>query len=188
MSHSEAAIDEIVAFSKALKNTKQRIEVFNADRGILRSPISCSQTKELGFDLPEDSFSLLQGDIVTTESAYFLGERVRGCPKYAVLNSSCDLVSEKREYAALLRIAEIRASEPDPMAKLSLLLKFGRRDAMYLPVMPSDFQGALCNVIQFDGICQIRSADLQIGESYGIVVTRRLADLCVILASGTGSR
>jgi hypothetical protein len=31
---------------------------------------------------------------------------------------------------------------------------------MYLPVLPSDDATVACNAVQFDGICQIRSADL----------------------------
>ena len=40
----------------------------------------------------EDRFFVLQGDVITTESAYFFGERVTGTPLFAVLNSTCDLV------------------------------------------------------------------------------------------------
>ena len=102
--------------------------------------------------------------MVTTESAYFLGERVIQSPKYVVLNSSCDLVEKRREYAALLRIREVRRNEPEVWAKLSLLLQFKRTDSMYLPVLPPDRDDVVGNVIQFDGICQIRSSDLALSN------------------------
>jgi len=98
--------------------------------------------------------------VVSTESAYFLGERIINSPKYVLLSCSCDLVPDRRQYAALLRIKEIREGEPDDGAKLNLLLKFMRSESMYLPALPSDNSGVLCNAIQFDGVSQIRSADL----------------------------
>jgi hypothetical protein len=151
LSHSENAIDEIRNFSEGMANTHNRIAVFNADRAIVRPPILSEQTKALGFDQEDDSFALLQGDVVSTESAYFLGERVTRRPKYVVLNSSCDLVPGRREFAGLLRIKEIRQSDQDANAKVSLLLRFRRRESMYLPVLPIDGTDVLCNVILFDG-------------------------------------
>lgn len=160
LSHNEDAIAQIQEFSEALKDTRTRLGVFNADQAIVRAPILPQQTKELGFNEPDDDFSLLQGDIVITEAAYFLGERIGSAPKYVVLNSSCDLIPERRNYAALLRIKQVRESEPGAKEKLNLLLRFRRRESMYLPVLPQDDNDILCNVIDFDGICQIRSADL----------------------------
>ena len=47
---------------------------------------------------------MLQGDVVSTEAAYLMGERIVGTPMFAVLNSTCDLVPGRREYASLLRV------------------------------------------------------------------------------------
>lgn len=160
LSHSEEAINAIQEFSGGLKDTAARLAVFNADRVMLRPPIRPEEAQALGFDRPDDAFALLQGDVVSTESAFYLGERVTGNPKYIVLSSSCDLVPDRRHCAALLRIVGVRASERAAKAKLSLLLKFSKRDSMYLPAMPSDAPDVVGNVILFDGICQIRSADL----------------------------
>ena len=112
---------------------------------------------------------MLQGDVIRTEAAYFLGERVTGRPKYAILNSSCDLVPGRSSYAALLRILELRRDEEKAKEKLGALLKFARRDSMYLPVLPDDGPDVIGNVIQFDGICQIRSSEL--------LLSHRLASL-----------
>ena len=73
MSHSRAALDAIQEFSEQLKSTTERLKVFNADRAIVRLPILPDETRALGFDRPEDDFTFLQGDVVATESAYFLG-------------------------------------------------------------------------------------------------------------------
>jgi hypothetical protein len=59
----------------------------------------------------------------------------------------------------------MRESEPDARAKLNLLLKFSKRESMYLPGMPCDDPDILCNAIQFDGICQIRSDDLLLANA-----------------------
>ncbi len=172
LSHSEEAIGVVEAFSAGLRRTEDRLADFNASRALLRSPILRQDTEPLGFDTPEDAFVLLQGDVVLTEAAFFFGERTAGGPKYIVLNSSCDLVPGKRQNAALLRVVEIRKSDQDALQSLSLLLKFKRRDAMYLPVMPQDAEDVLCNVIDFDGICQIRASDLHLAN--------RLASLTLV--------
>ena len=92
LSHSDQAIQEVQRFSGSLAGTKERLATWNAARAIVRRPIESGQTAALGFNAADDAFTLLQGDVVRTESAYFLGERVTGRPKYAVLNSTCDLV------------------------------------------------------------------------------------------------
>jgi hypothetical protein len=59
-------------------------------------------------------------------------------PKFAVLNSSCDLVPGRTAHASLLRILPIRRDEERAKEKLGTLLKFSRRDSMYLPALPDD--------------------------------------------------
>jgi hypothetical protein len=171
-SHSRVALDAIQEFSEQLKSTAERLNVFNADRAIVREPILSDETRALGFDQPEDDFTFLQGDVVATESAYFLGERISGFPKYVLLSSSCDLVPTRREVASLLRVSEIRRSDPEAKATLSLLLRFKRSSSMYLPALPVDDAGVICNAINFDGICQIRSSDLALAN--------RLASLSLV--------
>ena len=81
-------------------------------------------------------------------------------PKFAVLNSSCDLVPGRTAHASLLRILPIRKDEERAKEKLGTLLTFSRRDSMYLPALPDDTEDVVGNAISFDGICQIRSTDL----------------------------
>jgi hypothetical protein len=172
LSHSEDGIRAVQKFSDALNGTNERLALFNASNALVRRPIDPVDTATLGFDTEEDKFSLLQGDIVTTEAAYFLGERIIGSPKYAVLNSSCDLVPNRNKFSVLLRISEIKRSEPSAKDKLGTLLKFTRRDSMYLPVLPSDRAEVIANVIQFDGVCQIRTEDL--------LLANRIASLSLV--------
>jgi hypothetical protein len=172
ISHSEEAIRAVQAFSGNLAGTKARLEVWNAVNAIVRRPIDYGETAALGFDTPDDQFTILQGDIVQTEAAYFYGERIAGMPKFAVLNSSCDLVPGRTAHASLLRILPIRKDEARATEKLGTLLKFSRRDSMYLPVLPDDPEDVVGNVISFEGICQIRCSDL--------FLARRVASLSVV--------
>jgi hypothetical protein len=172
LSHSEEAIRQVQIFCDELPGTKARLALWNADNAMLRRPIQSAEASARGFDAPDDFFTLLQGDVVTTESAYFLGERVTGRPHYAVLNSSCDLVPGRSAFASLLRISPIRSTETNAKEKLGTLLKFSRRDSMYLPVFPDDDPDLVGNVIQFDGFCQIRMPDL--------LLANRIASLSLV--------
>jgi hypothetical protein len=172
LSKSDAQIEAIKAFSEGLAKTTERIAVFNATGALVRRPIRPEEARALGFDEPDDGFVLLQGDVVSTESAFHLGERVTGNPKYVVLNSSCDLVPGRRQFSALLRVKEIRRSEQDVRAKLNLLLRFKRTHSMYLPPLTVDGDDVVSNAVEFDGICQIRSSDL--------LLARRIASLSLV--------
>ena len=171
-SKGDVAIEAIRRFSTALSNTGERVAVFNAENALVNKAIRQEDAQALGFNHQDDCFVLLQGDIITAESAYYLGERVTGNPKYTVLSSSCDLVPERRTCASLLRVTEIRKSEPDAGAKLNLLLQFKRTDSMYLPPLAVDGEDVICNAVQFDGICQIRSSEL--------LLANRIASLSLV--------
>lgn len=172
LSHTEDLLSRIERFSGRLKNTADRIRVFNADKAFVRQAISREETSNLGFNLPEDAFAVLQGDVVSTEAAYFLGERVTGNPKYVALNSSCDLFPGRRQYASLLRVVEIQKDHVDSKRVLDLLLRFKKRESMYLPALPCDAETVICNSVQFDGICQIGCGDL--------LLARRIASLSLV--------
>ena len=172
LSHSTAGIDLVRGCCRSLNGTEARMAVWNKTNAIVRSPIQPDDVQRLGFDKPEDLFILLQGDIVRTESAYFMGEQILGRVKYAVLNSSCDLVPGRSCYSLLLRIAEIRRSDPKAKAKLGELVKFSRNDAMYIPKFRDDAADVVGNEIQFDGVCQIANNDL--------LLANRVASLSLI--------
>jgi hypothetical protein len=160
LSHTQEAVNEIVAFCLRMRDTPARMALWNSTNAIVRKPIGPEEAQELGFDSEDDRFVLLQGDIVRTEAAFHFGERITGSPKYAVLNSSCDLVPGRAYSSILLRIVPIEDSDPEAKKKLSQLLKFSRRDAMYIPPLPDDPISVVGNVVNFDGACQIRTEDL----------------------------
>jgi hypothetical protein len=164
LSHSEEAIRTVQTFSEDLNGTQARIDTWNATNALVRTVIDQSEAATRGFNTPDDEFFILQGDIVRTESAFLYGERITGTAKFIVLNSSCDLVPGRSQHAALLRIIPIRRGDDRVKDKLGILLKFRRRDSMYLPPLPGDDEDVLGNVIEFQGICQIEGTNLQLAE------------------------
>ncbi len=191
LSHSEEAIQAVESFSKRLGTTRARLGLFNTTDALVRRAIEPEEAAALGFNSPEDRFVLLQGDIVTTNSAYFLGERVTGEPLYAVLNASCDLVPNRKAFAALLRISRIKRHDQSAKEALGTLLKFSRRDSMYLPVLPTDGEDVIANVIQFDGVCQIASDHLMLATriaSLSLVGWRIFASMVRVVFSRANPR
>jgi len=71
LSHSDEAIQEVQRFSHGLGRTKERLATWNTAHAIVRRPIECGQAAALGFNTADDSFTLLQGDVVRTESGFF---------------------------------------------------------------------------------------------------------------------
>jgi len=140
------------------------MNLWNRAGALVCAPIQPEHAKELGFTSPEDAFVLLQGDIVRTESAYFMGERITGNSKYAVLNSSCDLVPTRSSYALLLRIAPIKRTDEQASQTMGHLVKFSCNNLMYIPKLPDDSEEIACNELQLDGICQIRHSDLMLAS------------------------
>lgn len=170
LSHSDLPLQIIQAFASDLGKTKQRQITFNAKGTLIREPIFYEEVEQI-FDTDEDPFMLLQGDIISTDTAYFLGERLIGM-KFAVVNATCDLVPERREYASLMAIKSITANTPNAAQLLGELLKFVSTKRFYLPPLPTDPPDVLANFIDFDGIAQIRLNDL--------LLSRRLASLSLV--------
>jgi hypothetical protein len=160
LSHSDEAMRLVQEFAASLGKTKARQNAFNASGALVREPISYKEVLSKGLiDPQEDVFSLLQGDVVSTDAAFFLGERLVGL-KYIVLNATYDLVPGRREYVELLRISPVELSNPNAAALLSELLRFKSTRRLYLPRLPQDSVEVLGNAIEFDGVAQVKLADL----------------------------
>ncbi|HAC65857.1 MAG TPA: hypothetical protein DCF68_20580 [Cyanothece sp. UBA12306] len=180
LSHSEETREIIREFAKKLKKS-ERQAIFSANGSLIIEPIIYENMLERGlYQKSEDPFSLLQGDIIRTDSAYLGGERLTGM-NFAVASSTCDLVTNRREYANLLRIQPIfvetdekgNTKKPkdsvDNAKVLSLLgnlLTFKPKERMYLPRLKDDSRfedkdkKVIANALIFDGIVQIRLEDL----------------------------
>ncbi|MGA7953041.1 MAG: hypothetical protein WCA07_05910 [Gloeobacterales cyanobacterium] len=160
LSNSDEAMRLVQEFAASLGKTKARQTVFNALGALVRHPISYREVLAKGLiDSQEDAFSLLQGDVVSTDAAFFLGERLVGL-KYVVVNATCDLVPGRRDYVGLLRISPIELNNPNASALLSELLRFKSTRRLYLPRLPQDPVEVLGNAIEFDGIVQVKLSDL----------------------------
>ena len=108
LSHNTDTLKIIESFAKSLGKTRKRQEVFNAKGALVRLPIEYQKVLAEGLiDEEEDPFTLLQGDIVSSDCAYFMGERIINT-KFAIATSTCDLVQGRRQYAALFRIEPIK--------------------------------------------------------------------------------
>jgi hypothetical protein len=161
-SHDDQAIKTIQQFSKNLKKTEARQDVFN--QALIREPIYYQDVVKKGLADPEkDSFTLLQGDIVSTNAAYFLGDRLENT-KFAIATSTCDLVKNRRQYAALLRVQSISSKDPKAKEVLSQLLQFKSTQRMYLPPFADDSSDIVGNALLFDGIVQIKLDDLLLAQ------------------------
>jgi hypothetical protein len=160
LSHDGEALKIIKAYANSLGKTARRQDAFNALGALVREPILYQDVLERSL-IPqeEDAFTFLQGDIARTDAAYFLGERVTGTD-FVVASSTCDLVPERRQYASLLRVQPITERTPKAKEKISQLLKFNSTKEMYLPPLPNDPSEVICNAVLFDGVVQVRLADL----------------------------
>ncbi len=160
LSHDIEPLSIIQSFAQKLGKTKARQKIFNAPGALVRSAIEYQDLRDNGLISPdEDPFILLQGDIVSTEAAYFLGERITGL-KFTIASSTCDLVAGRRQYATLLRIQPITVNNPHAKQLLGEMLKFTSTKRMYLPPLPGDDETVLANAVLFDGVVQIRLDDL----------------------------
>lgn len=160
LSHDIEPLSIIQSFAQKLGKTKARQKIFNAPGALVRSAIEYQDLRDNGLiSQDEDPFILLQGDIVSTEAAYFLGERITGM-KFTIASSTCDLVPGRRQYATLLRIQPITVNNPHAKQLLGEMLKFTSTKRMYLPPLPGDEETVLANAVLFDGVVQIRLDDL----------------------------
>ncbi|GAB4299660.1 MAG: hypothetical protein Fur0025_38830 [Oscillatoriaceae cyanobacterium] len=165
LSHDSQALEIIQEFANKLGKTERRQRVFGKEGALVCHPIEYQNVLARGLIDEKDPFTLLQGDIISTDAAYFLGERIAGI-KFAIATSTCDLVPGRRKYALLLRLQPIRAKDENAKQLLSEMLKFTSTQRMYLPPLPGDPEDAIANAVIFDGVCQIRLDDLLVSTRH----------------------
>ena len=191
LSHTDEAARVIEsAVTERFKKTAQRQIAFAQPNTICVEPISYSDAVASGaINADEDQFTTLQGDIVSTEAAYLMGGRIVGSPMFAVLNSTCDLVPGRREYASLLRVAPVTGDRDALKSALHHLLSFRSRRDMYLPPLPNEDVPTLGYTIRFDGVAQIRLEDLLLAKrlcSLSLVGWRIFGSFARVLISRAG--
>ena len=154
LSHNNEAIELIRKFSSSLGKTKHRQLVFNNPGALVQAPIFYDSIHEkCSLDAKYDGFSLLQGDIIQTDCAYFLGDRIQGV-KFIVASSTCDLMKGRRNYSSLLRLQPLSRSDQSIKQLLGELLTFRSTWRMYLPPLDDDPPEVIGNAVIFDGIAQ----------------------------------
>jgi hypothetical protein len=163
LSHSDDAIARVREYTGRLMGTPERARVWGSPNVLMQAAIPIEETRSLGFDSPDDAFTLLQGDVVRTASGYLYGERVE-LSRFLVLNASCDLVPGRSAHSTMLQVRSIVRSYPNAAALLGELLKFRRRDSMYMPVFRGDPDEVVGNALDFSPIYQIRSEDLLLAQ------------------------
>jgi hypothetical protein len=191
LSHSDEAARVIEsAVTERFKKTAERQIAFAQPDMICVEPISYSDAVASGaISEDEDQFTTLQGDIVSTEAAYLMGGRIVGSPMFAVLNSTCDLVPGRREYASLLRVAPVTGEGDALKSALHHLLSFRSRRDLYLPPLPNEDVPTLGYAIRFDGVAQIRMEDLLLAKrlcSLSLVGWRIFGSFARVLISRAG--
>lgn len=160
LSHDDRVLTIIQNFADRLGKTKDRQKVFGAEGALVHQPLEYRDVLATGLVREdEDAFALLQGDIVSSDAAYFLGERLTNM-KFTVASSTCDLVPGRRDYASLLRLQPIFSDNPEAKQLLGEMLKFKSTKRMYLPPLPGDSRNVVANAVVFDGVIQIRLDDL----------------------------
>jgi hypothetical protein len=175
--HGMQALDAMRLFVKELKNTKARADLLNSAGALVTQPIDCEEAKALEcYPNDADAFYVLAGDVISTDAAYTLGERVTSDqtigprPKFIVANSTCDLIpGRKRSKVLLLEVHPVyKPTSPEQGAKLKnqlgALLSFKERHYMYLPPLPGDPENVVANVVSFDDLAIIRVDDLLLAQ------------------------
>ena len=166
-SHDTVLFDGLQFFAGNLK--KRRQAFFGAPGILLLRPIDCTLARQRGFWAEaEDEFLLLQGDIIYTSNAYFMGERLES-GYFALANATCDLVPKRREYAALFPVKAVYApaspeEEGGIRSLIGGLLSFKSPHRMYLPPLPGDETDVLARFIDFSGVAQATAVDVEIAE------------------------
>lgn len=196
LSHSTEALQAIRESSDGLKKTNLRQSVFNTPGAlIVRPSLTYEEGRRRGLlSNEEDAFVLLQGDVIATETAYHMGARLTGM-RFLVANSTCDLVPDRRSFAALLPIQPIRPGDTPAEREatkqlLAELLRFVSTRRMYLPPLPGDASNKIIgNAVEFDRIAQARLEDVLAAEriaSLSLVGWRIFGSHLRVILSRTG--
>lgn len=189
-SHDQTAIKIVQEFAASLGKTRNKQVLFGTDGVLLREPpIIYQEVVEKGLiSQDEDPFSLLQGDIISTDAAYFFGERLLGM-KFIIASSTCDLVENRRDNAVLFRIQPINNDDKTAASTISELLRFKSTKLMYLPRLKSDTTDVIANLVLLDGVVQIRLSDLHLATrhaSLGLTGWRIFGALLKTVMARTG--
>ena len=171
-SHSTDALTLIQTFATSLTGPRRQ-ELFNKPGTLIRPPIEHAAALRKGYwKTSADDFVCLQGDVVETSAAFFMGMQVTS-GRYVIASSTCDLVPGRRDYALLFRVYPLSENNDRDKNIYGNVLKFKSNKLMFLPPLSSDKgKDVIGNVINLDGIATISSGNLR--------VATRLASMSLI--------
>lgn len=140
--------DALHIIQDALRGLKPRARQDLLNEHLLCAPIYHDHVKN---SLPPDveQFLVLQGDVIRTEAAYYLGTRLIAGPSFVVATSTCDIIPDRRKTALLLQVEPKRkdyASVEEIKNHLGGLTLFKPTRYFYLPPLPDDDPDVLYNL------------------------------------------
>lgn len=168
-SHSTKAINILKSFAEQQKNTAGVNEILGQFENVLQPPVEFEVMLANGRCLESDTFDFLQGDIIRTESAYYIGERVVNSPTFIIGTSACDLVKDRRECITLFRVEPILAPKNDEEDKLirqilSNNFKFKSTTSMILPKFLYQDEDVIYNIVELAKPHSITSQNLRLAH------------------------
>lgn len=138
---------------------------FLADNLVTRPIYHAAAVLRVGSDV--EQFNVLQGDVVRSSAAFFLGNRAPE-QTYVVATSSCDLPPGREATALLLPVrANRRQDYPSDRALKAALRKatlFEHTRTFYLPALPDDPSDVLFNTAHLDKLHTCDNAGANLAE------------------------
>jgi hypothetical protein len=135
-------------------NTVSRRDFLTTLNVLVRPKVTQDEALEHGFlQADEPGEFIIQGDIITTDSAYTLGVRREGGVKYAIANSSCDLSGDAgrvdKGSGVLFAVQPVFSINPAAVSIIGQLVGMKNNSRMFLPAFQDDDPNVSCNYIDF---------------------------------------
>ncbi|GAA0510165.1 hypothetical protein [Deinococcus depolymerans] len=160
-SHPTKGIETLKKFAEEQATSKKISEVTGVFGNIFSYPIEFQQLLSRGIVTERDKFSFLQGDIISSNSAYYIGVRVDNSPVFAIGTSTCDLSEGRRDCVILYPVKEIRSPFSDNDKQLvNNGLKFKSTQIIIVPRFPHQNELVKYNLIDLSRPHTISSKDL----------------------------
>lgn len=160
-SHPTRGIEILKDFAEEQVTSKNISAVIGVFENIFSYPIEFQQALARGIVTDKDDFKFLQGDIISSNAAYYLGFRVDNSPLFAVATSTCDLSEGRRDCILLYPIKEIRAPfSPEDKQLVNNGIKFKSTQYIIIPKLPHQNEAVKYNLIDISKPHTIASNDL----------------------------
>lgn len=163
LSHDVSAASLLHQYlTQNFKNSQSRLNFLTAPSVLIKSPITREQGIASGFLQPDEAEPFfVQGDIISSDAAYSLGQRVTGNSKFAIGNASCDLAGRRpQDQAVLFAVKPVLISNPSAKQIINELVCVKSNSRMFLPPFQNDDPDTYCNYIDFAAPATIEFGNL----------------------------